>query len=242
MKYVKKHGLLPACILFIYGILQKIPFIQRILWNRFLDPFHRFLYFKNPYLWGAIGENVIISKKADITNSRAIYLEEGAWIEDHAALSALGGKIQLGKHTHVLPYAIIKAMGGDIIFGEYCTVNHFCVIYGFSGGLEVGDAVRIATQTIIVPGNHIFQDPDTQIRLQGTESKGVKIENDVWLGAGVRVLDGVTIGAGAVVAAGSVVTKNVPEFAVVGGVPAEIIKWRKKKTACYDNPPNIPSR
>jgi acetyltransferase-like isoleucine patch superfamily enzyme len=119
-------------------------------------------------------------------------------------------------------------MGGNIAFGEYCTVNPFCVIYGFSGGLEIGDAVRIAAHTIIVPGNHIYENPEKQIRLQGTESKGIKIDNDVWLGTGVRVLDGVTIGAGAVIAAGSVVTKDVPEFSVVGGVPARVIKWRKK--------------
>jgi acetyltransferase-like isoleucine patch superfamily enzyme len=231
MKSLKKYGLLKAFIIFVYWVIQKIPYSQKILWHRSLEPFHRFLYPKNPYLWGAIGENVIISKKAEITNSRAIELAEGAWIEDHAIISAEGGRIRLGKHTHVLPYGIVKAMGGDIKFGEYCTVNPFCVIYGFSGGLEIGDAVRIAAQTVIIPGNHIFEDPDKQIRLQGTESQGVRIENDVWLGAGVRVLDGVTIGRGAVVAAGSVVTKNVPEFAIVGGVPARVIKWRKKKNA-----------
>jgi len=230
MKYLRKYGFFHSSIILAYWALQRIPYVRRVLWNRSFEPLHRFLFPKNPYLWKAIGENVIIGKNSEITNSRMIELEDGAWIEDHAILSAEGGRIRLGKHTHVLPYAFIKAMGGDITFGEYCTVNPFCVIYGFSGGLEIGDAVRIATQTVIVPGNHVFEDPDTQIRLQGTESRGVKIENDVWLGAGVRILDGLTIGTGAVVAAGSVVTKDVPEFAVVGGVPARVIKWRKKNT------------
>lgn len=230
MKHISKYGLFHSSILLAYWVLQRIPYVRRLLWKRSLDPLHRFLFPKNPYLWKAIGENVIIGKKAEITNSRTIELEDGTWIEDHAMLSAEGGSIRLGKHTHVLPYAFIKAMGGDITFGEYCTVNPFCVIYGFSGGLEIGDAVRIAAQTVIVPGNHVFENPDTQIRLQGTESRGVRIGNDVWLGAGVRILDGLTIGTGAVVAAGSVVTKDVPEFAVVGGVPAQVIKWRKKKS------------
>jgi acetyltransferase-like isoleucine patch superfamily enzyme len=228
MKYFRKYGLFYACILIAYKILQRIPYVQKVLWNISLEPFHRFLYLKNPYLWKVIGENVIIGKKAEITNSHAIELEDGAWIEDHAILCAESGIIHLGKHTHILPYAFIKTMGGNITFGEYCTVNPFCVIYGFSGGLEIGDAVRIATHTVIVPGNHIYEDPEEPIRLQGTESKGIKIENDVWLGAGVRILDGVTIGTGAVVAAGSVVAKDVPEYAVVGGVPAKVIKWRKK--------------
>src|SRR5690606_23721319 len=139
-----------------------------------------------------------------------------------------GGKIKLGKKTHLMPYSILKAMNGDISFGEYCTVNPFCVIYGMSGGLEIGNAVRIATQTVIIPANHIFDDPDKDIRLQGIESNGIKIEDDVWLGAGVRVLDGVTIKKGSVVAAGSVVTKDISEFSVVGGVPARVIKKREK--------------
>jgi acetyltransferase-like isoleucine patch superfamily enzyme len=225
---LKHRGLISTLVLIPYWIVERIPFARRILWKRSLDPLHRFLDPLNPYLWGEIGENIILSKNMDLTNSRAIELADGVWIEDHVILSAEGGRIRLGKHTHILPYAIIKTMGGDVTFGDYCTVNPFCVIYGFSGGLEIGNAVRIATHTVIVPGNHIFEDPDKQIRLQGTESRGVKIENDVWLGAGVRILDGVTIGKGAVIAAGAVVTKDVPEFAVVGGVPARVLKWRKK--------------
>jgi len=231
MNFIKRYGVLQACIILVYRVLQKSPHIRKVLWSSSLEPFHRFLFPTNPYLWHSIGEGVIIGKKAEITNSRAIKLEDGAWIEDHAILSALGGRIRLGKHTHILPYAFIKAQGGDITFGEHCTVNPFCVIYGFKGGLEIGDAVRIATHTVIVPGNHIFEDPDKQIRLQGTESKGIKVGNDVWLGSGVRLLDGVTIGNGAVIAAGAVVNKDVPEFAVVGGVPARIIKWRKKRNS-----------
>src|SRR6185369_13351419 len=122
---------------------------------------------------------------------------------------------------HILPYAMIKTAGGDISFGEYRTVHPFCVIYGFAGGLQIGDAVRIATHSIIVPGNHNYEDAEKPIRLQGTTSKGIKIEDDVWLGAGVKVLDGVTISKGAVVAAGAVVTKDVPEFSVMAGIPAK---------------------
>lgn len=229
MKILRKYGLIKAFIILIYWILQKIPYIKKWMWHRSIEPFHFFLFPHNPYLWASIGDNVIISRKASIQNSRLITLEDGAWIEDHAIVSADGGKIKLGKKTHLMPYSILKAMNGDISFGEYCTVNPFCVIYGMSGGLEIGNAVRIATQTVIIPANHIFDDPDKDIRLQGIESNGIKIEDDVWLGAGVRVLDGVTIKKGSVVAAGSVVTKDISEFSVVGGVPARVIKKREKR-------------
>jgi acetyltransferase-like isoleucine patch superfamily enzyme len=230
MKYLKKHGLLYSGVILIYWMLEKIPYVRTILWSRSLEPFHHFLYPQNPYLWKAIGDDVTISRKAEITNSREIELESGVWIEDHAIISAEKGGIRLGRNTHILPYAIIKTAGGDIAFGEYCTVHPFCVIYGFSGGLQIGDAVRIATHTIIVPGNHIYDDPQKHIRLQGTESKGIKIEDDVWLGAGTTVLDGVSISKGAVVAAGSVVTKDVPQFSVIAGIPAKVIKRRSLKS------------
>jgi acetyltransferase-like isoleucine patch superfamily enzyme len=64
------------------------------------------------------------------------------------------------------------------------------------------------------------------IRQQGSTSRGIQIEDDVWIGHGCSILDGVVIGRGAIVAAGSVVTKNVPSFAVVGGVPARVLKQR----------------
>jgi acetyltransferase-like isoleucine patch superfamily enzyme len=94
-------------------------------------------------------------------------------------------------------------------------------------GIEIGNAVRIATQTVMVAANHIFKDPSKQIRLQGIRAKGIKIKDDVWIGAGVRIMDGVVIGKGCVIGAGAVVTKSVPDFAIVAGVPAKIIKWRK---------------
>jgi acetyltransferase-like isoleucine patch superfamily enzyme len=230
MKRSKENKFLSKILFILYWVINRIPFMRRVVKVRSLEKFHRFLYPNNPYLWGAMGEEVIISKKAEITNIRAIELGDGVRIDDHAILTARGGKIRLGNYTHIMPYAEINTKGGEITFGEHCAVNSFCVIYGYSGGLEVGNNVLIAAQTCIVPSNHIFQDPDIQIRLQGNESKGVRIENDVWLGAGVRVLDGVIIGAGSVVAAGSVVTKDVPKFAVVGGVPARIIKWRKNQS------------
>lgn len=228
MKRLKKHGFFYSIIVRLYGLILKIPYAKKILWHKSIMKFHFLLYPQNPFLWKSIGEHVTIGKKAEIYNSHSIELEDDVWIEDHAIVAAEGGTIRLGKKTHILPYGIVKAMNGDIKLGNYCTVNPFCVIYGFSGGVEIGNAVRIATHTVIVPANHVFDNPDIQIREQGIESKGIRVEDDVWLGAGVYVLDGVTIKKGAVVAAGSVVTKNVPKYAVVGGVPARVIKWRKR--------------
>lgn len=181
---------------------------------------------KNPLLWAEIGKGVTLGRSARFNNSRDITLGSRVWIENHAVISPMGGTIKIGDNTHILPYAMLMGLGGSINIGQYCTVHPFCVLYG-GGGLKIGDSVRIATHTVIIPANHMFEDPDILIRLQGIKKEGVVIEDNVWIGAGVRVLDGVRIGKGSVVAAGAVVTKNVPDYAIMTGVPARVYGRRK---------------
>jgi acetyltransferase-like isoleucine patch superfamily enzyme len=73
----------------------------------------------------------------------------------------------------------------------------------------------------------LFDDPELNIKEQGVKREFVKIEDDCWIAANTVILAGVTIGRGSVVAAGSVVTKDVPPYSIVGGVPAKVIKSRK---------------
>lgn len=133
--------------------------------------------------------------------------------------------IKIGKNFDLHPYAVLSTRGGFIDIGDNCSVNEFCVLYGH-GGLKIGNGVRIATHTIIIPANHNYSDINKQIRLQGETKEGVEIEDDVWIGARVTILDGVTIGTGCVIGAGSVVTKSIPPYSVAVGVPAEVIKKR----------------
>jgi acetyltransferase-like isoleucine patch superfamily enzyme len=99
-------------------------------------------------------------------------------------------------------------------------------LYGHGKGLVIGNNVLIAGHCLIIPANHIFTRKDIPINKQGTESKGIIIEDDVWIAAGCQILDGVTIGKGAIIAAGSVVNKSVDAYSIVGGVPAVFIKSR----------------
>ncbi len=84
----------------------------------------------------------------------------------------------------------------------------------------------MAPDVIILTRNHKFDSVDTPIQEQGGTTKPVTICDDVWLGTRVIVLPGVTIGKGAIAAAGAVVAREVPEFAIVGGCPAKVIKYR----------------
>ena len=109
--------------------------------------------------------------------------------------------------------------GKNLKIGKRVLINAGCQFQD-QGGIEIGDDVLIGPQTIIATLNH---DPDPEKR-GGMFAKSVKIGNMAWLGARVTICPGVTIGDGAIVAAGAVVTKDVPPRTVVAGVPAKIIK------------------
>ena len=108
----------------------------------------------------------------------------------------------------------------------YC--GPYTVLYGH-GGLRVGDDVMIAGQCMLIPANHKFNSLAAPIAAQGKSRQGIVIGDNVWLGCGVRILDGVNVGEGAVVAAGSVVTGDVPPRSVVAGVPGRLLKSREER-------------
>ncbi len=96
-----------------------------------------------------------------------------------------------------------------------------------SGNVHIGNNVIIGPRVIIHSANHKYDDPSIPIQKQGHIFERVVIEDDVWIGAGAIILPGVKIGRGSVIAAGSVVTKDVPPYTIVAGVPARKIKDRK---------------
>lgn len=171
---------------------------------------------------------IFLSSKARIIGKNKIYLYEGCSILPYAILDAgnTGDIISIGNNSIIHEYTFLKAFDGQILIGNNCTVNPFTVIHGCSGGVIIGNGVRIASGCSLVANEHIFKSTNIPIYLQGTTSKGIIIEDDVWLGSGVKVLDGVTVGKGSVVGANSVVTKNIPSYSVAVGSPARIIKAR----------------
>jgi len=156
---------------------------------------------------------------------RRVNIESTALVDPNAVFEPSGGTISIGARTFVDRGVILRPLGGSIEIGCDCTVNAYSVLYG-GGGLKIGNNVRIAAHTVIVPSNHIFNDPAIPIKEQGLSLKGIIIEDDVWIGAGARILDGVKISEGTVVGAGAVVTKTTEPYSVSAGVPAKKIKSR----------------
>ncbi|PIR54371.1 hypothetical protein COU75_01340 [Candidatus Peregrinibacteria bacterium CG10_big_fil_rev_8_21_14_0_10_42_8] len=136
-----------------------------------------------------------------------------------------GGCIRIGNNTVVLHGAILGSRGGTITIGSHCSINPYCLLFGH-GNLTIGNDVRIAAGTTIIPANHVYSDPHKLIRQQGLTTLGITIEDDVWIGAGAKILDGVTIAKGCVIGAGAVVTHSTEPYGVYTGVPAVKIKDR----------------
>lgn len=135
------------------------------------------------------------------------------------------GKVSIDKESKIYRYAELLPYGGHIKIGSHCSVHPFTILYGH-GGLNIGDGVRIACHTTIIPANQKFKSLKVPIRKQGLKKEGIEIKDDVWIGTGSRILDGVKIGTGSVIGAGSVVTKDVPPYKVVAGNPAKVISER----------------
>ncbi len=177
---------------------------------------------------GVYEKNVYIAISAELLHPRKISLAEGVDIEPHARLCANGDSahIRIGEHTTIYPYALLKCNGGSIEINKGCSVHDYCILYG-AGGITIGSDVHIAAHTVIVASEHDYNKLGTLDFSRIVPSRGIKIEDNVWIGSRVVILDGVTIGKGAVIGAGAVVTKDIPAYAVAVGVPARVIKTRK---------------
>ncbi|MEL6812939.1 MAG: acyltransferase [Bacteroidota bacterium] len=136
-------------------------------------------------------------------------------------------KVELHKNSQLKHDVIIQGTG-TFMLGENSYVSSFSVI-GVNERIEIGKNVMIANAVSIRDTNHNFSDLSKPMIQQGFNTAPVKIMDDVWLGHGVVVTQGVTIHKGAIVAANAVVTKDVPENAIVGGVPAKVIKYRNEE-------------
>lgn len=112
----------------------------------------------------------------------------------------------------------------NIEIGNHFYINNHCTLLGF-GSIKIGDYVMLGEYCEILAGEHEYSGLQPMM-LQETKSGSIIIEDDVWVGTHAVILPNVTIGRGSIIAAGAVVTKSVPPFTIVGGVPAKIIKRR----------------
>ena len=127
----------------------------------------------------------------------------------------------LGRRSVVESYCCINNAVGDVTIGDYTRIGIHCTVIG---PVCIGSHVNLAQGITVTALNHNFGDAARRIDEQGVSTKPVVIGDDVWIGANAVILPGVTIGRHCVIAAGAVVTKDVPDYTLAGGVPAKTIK------------------
>jgi len=171
----------------------------------------------------AIENGVRIRFADQIELGRNAYIDHGVYLHACPAGISVGDNtfVMHGAVLHVynfrdLPHAFIR-IGANSLIGE---MN---VLRG-QGGITIGDRVYTAPMVQMLAVNHVFDDPTRPMVEQGITAEGIVIEDDVWIGAGAIITDGVRICKGAVVAAGAVVTQDVSPYTVVGGTPARVLR------------------
>lgn len=127
----------------------------------------------------------------------------------------------LGRRSVIESFCCINNAVGDVIIGHDTRIGlHNTVI----GPVSIGSNVNLAQGVVVTALNHCFSDTSLRIDQQGIETKAIDIADDVWIGANAVILPGVSIGRHAVIAAGAVVTHDVPACSVVAGSPARVIR------------------
>lgn len=176
-----------------------------------------------------IGSGVRIRMKSQLKAGNHFIIEDDADISCHSKQGiSLGNKVTIGKGAIIRPTTLWGGpLGEGMRIGDHSNIGPMSYI-GCSGFIDIGNHVMISPRVSIYAENHNFADPHTTMKSQGVTRSFVKIEDDCWIASHAVILAGVTIGRGSIVAAGSVVTKDVPPYSIVAGSPAKVISNRKQ--------------
>lgn len=157
-----------------------------------------------------------------LLNPLAFHHGKGAVIRRQAVINVSPiNDFRLGAHSTIEEYCVIDNGVGNIIIGSHTRIGLRSTLIG---PLQIGNHIILAQNVVISGLNHTYQDTHTPIYRQKVAVSPIIIEDEAWIAANAVITAGVTIGRHAVVAAGSVVTKDVPPYSVVAGNPAKIIK------------------
>ncbi|ASC73186.1 Putative acetyltransferase [Halomicronema hongdechloris C2206] len=181
-------------------------------------------------LFGSIGRGVVFGKSITIRHPHKIHIGENVIIDDYAVLDAKGTDnqgITIGNNVMIGRNSVISCKNGDITIGDNTNIAMNCFIQS-AKTVHIGANVLIAPYCYVIGGgDHETVRTDIPIIAQGQIVKGIIIEDNCWLGADVKVLDGIKIERDSIIGTGAVVTKSLPEFNVAVGIPAKVIKIRK---------------
>ena len=139
--------------------------------------------------------------------------------------------LKFGPGCTVSSFTKIKATHGPLVIGARSGFGTGCFLSSGRAGIEIGDDVLCGPNVTILSQNYIHDELEVPFEQQGQSSKGVKIGNNVWVGAGCVIADGAEIGDNSIVVAGSLVTRRHPSNVIIQGSPAKVILKRGRTTS-----------
>jgi acetyltransferase-like isoleucine patch superfamily enzyme len=184
-----------------------------------------------PSLFKKVGKGVVFGRNITVRHPKKISIGDNTFIDDIVVLDAKGEEnqgITIGANVYIGRNTILSCKEGSIFLEDYCNISANCMLLSETE-IRLGLYCFLAGQCYLVAGgNHAFDDISVPIMFQPSYSKGgITVGEDVWLGAGVIVLDGANVGKGTIVGAGAVVTESLPEYCIAVGSPAQKIRDRK---------------
>ncbi|MBX0330762.1 acyltransferase [Oscillochloris sp. ZM17-4] len=186
---------------------------------------------RRPWIGG--GGPLFLGPRVRLRHPQLISIGRSCIIEEQVLIDALSREgVRLGNNVTVARGSIIQCtgviqnLGTGVSIGDNSAVGSFSFLGG-QGGIRIGQHVIMGPRVSIHSENHRYDDVTRPIRLQGESRAGVTIGDDCWVGTGAIILDGVRVGRGCVIAAGSVVTRDIADDSVVAGVPARVIRSRR---------------
>lgn len=206
-----------------YQLDNKIPerLIIYSITNRLLMLFRGFLL---------IRERVFLGKRVKLLNKRNLIFGNNVTIENNCFIDGFsknkiifGNNVKIGAFSTISCTSHMSKFGIGFSIGNNSGVGKFTE-FGSSGGIVIGDDVIMGSYVSFHSENHNFNNSNKLIREQGVTSTGIKLGNNIWVGAKVTFLDGCEIGDNCVIAAGAVVKGVFPNNVIIGGVPAKILK------------------
>jgi acetyltransferase-like isoleucine patch superfamily enzyme len=159
---------------------------------------------------------------------RGVRLHRSCFVDRFVSLGPrpFAGTVDVGEECELGRGVELNPWGGQIRIARHVFIGPYTVIYGH-GGVEIGEHTLVAMHCSIMSSEHVRVPRAAIIRNEPDELQTTRIGRDVWLGAGVRVLGGVTIGDGCIVGAGAVVTRDLPPHTISVGVPARVVGQRQ---------------
>jgi acetyltransferase-like isoleucine patch superfamily enzyme len=175
--------------------------VARLVWRRFLTPTG----------WRMdLGGMLFLGPRVTLQIGRGARVRFGRWV-------------WVGHGTKIRCHEGEVAIGDKTVMGQECTISAYQHV-------SIGEQCILADRVMLIDFDHNAAEVERPIRVQGIYKRDVRVGNNVWIGHGAQILRGITVGDNAIVGAGAVVTKDVPANAVVGGVPARLIRMRDAPT------------